>query len=193
MTDDARQRCDWVGDHPLYLAYHDEEWGVPSYDDRHLFEHLILEGAQAGLSWLTILKRREGYRRAFAGFDVATVARYNSRSVARLLADERIIRNRAKVHSAINNARRFLEVQREFGSFAEYAWGFVGGKPLPRKRYGRWQELPAATDASRAFSQDLKRRGFSFVGPTIMYAYMQAVGMVNDHIVGCFRRDQVWA
>lgn len=183
--------CDWVGEHPLYHAYHDEEWGVPSFDDRHLFEHLILEGAQAGLSWLTILKRRKGYRRAFANFDVATVARYNSRSVARLLADERIIRNRAKVHSAINNAKRFLEVQAEFGTFAAYAWSFVGGKPLPCKAYRKWQQLPAETEESRAFSKDLKKRGFSFVGPTIMYAYMQAVGMVNDHTVGCFRRDQV--
>ena len=191
MSATPRGTCDWVGDHPLYHAYHDEEWGVPSFDDRHLFEHLVLEGAQAGLSWLTILKRREGYRRAFAGFDVATVARYNSRSVARLLGDAGIIRNRAKVHSAINNAKRFLEVQAEFGTFARYAWGFVGGKPLAKKAYRNWKELPAETDESRAFSRDLKERGFSFVGPTIMYAYMQAVGMVNDHAVGCFRRNQV--
>ncbi len=182
------QRCDWVGEHPLYLAYHDEEWGVPSHDDRHLFEHLILEGAQAGLSWLTILKRREGYRKAFSGFDVEKVARYNRRSVERLLGDERIIRNRAKVKSAINNARRFLEVREEFGSFADYAWRFVDGEPIYRGPFASWHELPAETAESRAFSKDLKQRGFSFVGPTIMYAYMQAVGMVDDHTSKCFRR-----
>lgn len=186
-----KKRCDWVGEHPLYVAYHDEEWGVPSFDDHHLFEHLILEGAQAGLSWLTILKRRQGYRRAFSGFDVRTVARYNKRSVARLLGDERIIRNRAKVASAINNAKRFLELQAEFGSFAEYAWSFVGGQPLKRGAYASGRDIPAETEQSHAFSKDLKRRGFSFVGPTIMYAYMQAVGMVNDHTADCFLRDEV--
>ena len=191
MTENDKRRCGWVTEHPLYLAYHDEEWGVPSHDDRRLFEHLVLEGAQAGLSWLTILKRRDGYRRAFAGFDVDKVARFNSRSVERLLADEGIIRNRAKVRSAINNAKRFRQVQAEFGTFAEYAWNFVGGKPLRRCAYATWQEIPAETDESRAFSQDLKRRGFSFVGPTIMYAYMQAVGLVNDHTVDCFRSDAV--
>jgi len=186
-----KRRCGWVGEHPLYLAYHDEEWGVPSYDDRHLFEHLILEGAQAGLSWLTILKRRQGYRRAFSGFDVRKVARYNVRSVARLLGDERIIRNRAKVASAINNAKRFLEVQTELGSFADYAWSFVGGQPLERVVYATWRDLPAQTEESQAFSKDLKQRGFNFVGPTIIYAYMQAVGMVNDHTADCFRRNEV--
>jgi len=192
MTGDSElSRCGWVGEHPLYVAYHDEEWGVPSHDERHLFEHLILEGAQAGLSWLTILKRRQTYRRAFSGFAVETVARYNRRSVARLLADEGIIRNRAKVHSAINNARRFLEVQEEFGSFAEYAWGFVGNQPIYRGPYQAWRDIPVDSPESIAFSKDLKRRGFSFVGPTIMYAYMQAVGMVNDHTADCFRLAEV--
>jgi DNA-3-methyladenine glycosylase I len=181
------RRCGWVSDHPLYLAYHDEEWGVPSHDDRHLFEHLVLEGAQAGLSWLTILKRRAGYRRAFAGFDAAKVARFNRRSVDRLLADEGIIRNRAKVESAIRNSRRFLDVVDEFGSFDAYAWRFVDGAPIRRGPWAAWKEIPAESPESQLFSRDLKSRGFSFVGPTIMYAYMQAVGMVNDHTAGCFR------
>jgi len=189
VPENDKRRCGWVTENPLYLAYHDEEWGMPSHDDRHLFELLILEGAQAGLSWLTILKRRDGYRRAFAGFDVDKVARFNRRSVERLLADPGIIRNRAKVRSAINNAKRFREVRSELGTFAEYAWSFVAGKPLRGGPYATWQEIPAETDESRAFSQDLKRRGFSFVGPTIMYAYMQAVGLVNDHTVDCFRYD----
>jgi DNA-3-methyladenine glycosylase I len=193
MSEDRRERCDWVGAHPLYLAYHDEEWGVPSFDDRHLFEHLVLEGAQAGLSWLTILKRREGYRRAFAGFDAARVARFNSRSVERLLADPGIIRNRAKVHSAIGNAKRFLEVRAEFGTFSRYVWSFVGGKPPAPARYAAWKQIPTESEASRALSSDLKERGFNFVGPTIMYAYMQAVGMVNDHTEKCFRRREVAA
>jgi DNA-3-methyladenine glycosylase I len=181
------RRCGWVSEHPLYLAYHDEEWGVPSHDDRHLFEHLVLEGAQAGLSWLTILKRRDGYRRAFAGFDAEKVARFNVRSVERLLGDERIIRNRAKVGSAIRNARRFLAVVEEFGSFDAYAWRFVDGEPIRRRPWKTWKEIPAESAESHAFSKDLKARGFTFVGPTIMYAYMQAVGMVNDHTADCFR------
>ncbi len=185
-----RERCDWVGEHPLYVAYHDDEWGVPSRDDRHLFEHLILEGAQAGLSWLTILKRRDGYRRAFAGFDVDRVARFNRRSVERLLRDPGIIRNRAKVESAIRNARCYRDVQEEYGSFADYAWGFVGGEPIVGGPYRGWQEIPTESDESRALSKDLKRRGFSFVGPTIVYAYMQAVGMVDDHTEACFRRRE---
>jgi DNA-3-methyladenine glycosylase I len=193
MSEDRQVRCDWVGGHPLYLAYHDEEWGVPSFDDRHLFEHLILEGAQAGLSWLTILKRRDGYRQAFAQFDAVKVARFNTRSVERLMADPGIIRNRAKVHSAIENARRFLAVQAEFGSFARYAWSFVGGRPPAPARYETWKQIPTESEASRAFSRDLKTRGFNFVGPTIMYAYMQAVGMVNDHTDRCFRRREVTA
>jgi DNA-3-methyladenine glycosylase I len=160
---------------------------VPSHDDRHLFEHLVLEGAQAGLSWLTILKRRQGYRRAFAGFDAARVARFNVRSVDRLLSDEGIIRNRAKIESAIRNARRFLVVVEEFGSFDAYAWRFVGGTPIRRGPWTTWKQIPVDSPESQAFSKDLKARGFTFVGPTIMYAYMQAVGMVNDHTVGCFR------
>ncbi len=183
-------RCVWCGDDPVYLAYHDEEWGVPVHDDRRLFEFLVLEGAQAGLSWITILKRRPGYRRAFAGFDPARVARYGPRQVERLLADPGIIRNRQKVNSAIRNARAFLEVQAEFGSFDAYLWRFVDGRP----RQNRWRgdgDIPAATPESEAFSKDLRQRGFSFVGPTIMYAHMQAVGMVNDHVTGCFRHRQL--
>jgi DNA-3-methyladenine glycosylase I len=168
------------------LAYHDEEWGVPSHDDRHLFELLILEGAQAGLSWRTILHRREGYRRAFAGFDADAVARFGDRDVEHLLADPGIVRNRAKVEAAIGNARAVLEVRAEAGSLDAYLWGLAGGVP----RRNRWRDLsdvPAETDASRNMSKDLKRRGFRFVGPTICYAFMQATGMVDDHVTSCFR------
>jgi DNA-3-methyladenine glycosylase I len=168
------------------LAYHDDEWGVPSHDDRHLFELLTLEGAQAGLSWSTILNKRDGYLRAFAGFDAEAVARMTSKDVERLLADPGIVRNRAKVESTVSNARQVLAVQEELGSLDAYAWGFVGGRPI----VNRWRELgeiPAETAESRALSKDLKRRGFRFVGPTICHAFMQAVGMVNDHVVGCFR------
>jgi DNA-3-methyladenine glycosylase I len=168
------------------LAYHDEEWGVPSHDDRHLFELLTLEGAQAGLSWSTILNKRDGYRRAFAGFDPAVVARFGPDDVARLLEDSGIVRNRLKVESAVANAARILEVQAEHGSFAAYLWDFIGGEPL----VGGWRrlsDLPAETDASRSLSRDLKRRGFRFVGPTVCYAFMQAVGLANDHTVDCFR------
>jgi DNA-3-methyladenine glycosylase I len=171
---------------PLSVAYHDEEWGVPSRDDRHLFELLVLEGAQAGLSWSTILNKREGYRRAFAGFDAERVARFGRRDVGRLLADPGIVRNRLKIESTVENARRTLDVQREFGSLAAYVWGFVGGEPL----VGGWKsvgEVPAETTVSRALSKDLKRRGFRFVGPTICYAFMQAAGLVNDHVTSCFR------
>jgi DNA-3-methyladenine glycosylase I len=168
------------------LAYHDEEWGVPSHDDRHLFELLTLEGAQAGLSWSTVLRKRDGYRRAFAGFDPAKVARFSSERFERLLADPGIIRNRLKIESAIVNAGRVLEVRAEHGSFASYLWDFVGGKPLVG-RFGSISELPAETPLSRALSKDLKRRGFRFVGPTVCYAFMQAVGLVNDHTVDCFR------
>jgi DNA-3-methyladenine glycosylase I len=167
-------------------AYHDEEWGTPSHDDRHLFELLTLEGAQAGLSWSTILNKREGYRRAFAGFDPEAVARFGSKDVARLLQDPGIVRNRLKVESTLANAPRVLEVQEEHGSFAAYLWSFVDGKPL----VGGWRtlsELPAETDLSRKLSKDLKKRGFRFVGPTVCYALMQAVGMVNDHTIDCFR------
>jgi DNA-3-methyladenine glycosylase I len=179
-------RCAWAGDDPLYVAYHDDEWGVPLHDDRLLFEFLILEGAQAGLSWSTILKKRENYRAAFDGFDPAIVARYDEAKVAALLADPGIVRNRLKVRSAIQNAQAFLRVQEEFGSFDAYIWQFVGGQPVQNA----WQslaDLPAETATSRAMSKDLKKRGFNFVGPTICYAFMQAVGMVNDHTVDCFR------
>jgi DNA-3-methyladenine glycosylase I len=181
-----KQRCAWVGDNPLYLAYHDAEWGVPVHDDRLLFEFLVLEGAQAGLSWLTILRKREGYRRAFAGFDVARVAAFDAADVQRLLTDPGIVRNRLKVESTITNARAFLRVQEEFGSFDNYVWGFVGGETI----HNEWRtmtEIPAKTAEAEHLSADLKRRGFRFVGPTIMYAHMQATGMVNDHTVDCFR------
>ena len=180
-------RCAWASDgDALMLAYHDEEWGVPSRDDRHLFELLTLEGAQAGLSWSTILRKREGYRTAFAGFDPRVVSALGPADVERLLADPGIVRNRLKVESAIANARRVLEVQENEGSFARYLWRFVGGKPL----VGGWralEEVPAQTELSGALSKDLKRRGFRFVGPTVCYAFMQAVGLANDHTVDCFR------
>jgi DNA-3-methyladenine glycosylase I len=181
------RRCEWVeGADPLYLAYHDEEWGVPSHDDRHLFELLTLEGAQAGLSWATILRKREGYRAAFAGFEPAAVARFGHRDVARLVADPGIVRHRGKIESAVDNAKRVLEVQEEFGSLDAYLWRFVEGTPV----VGRWatvRDLPAETVESKAMSKDLKKRGFRFVGPTVCYAFMQAVGLVNDHVTTCFR------
>ena len=176
-------RCEWVpGADPAYVAYHDEEWGVPSRDDRHLFELLTLEGAQAGLSWATILRKREGYRKAFANFDAEKVARFNKRDVERLLADPGIVRNRLKVESTVNNAARVLELE----SLSDYLWSFVDGEPLARgwKRLG---DIPAETEESRAMSKDLKKRGFRFVGPTVCYAFMQATGLVNDHAVGCYR------
>jgi DNA-3-methyladenine glycosylase I len=183
-------RCWWAGDDPLYVAYHDEEWGVPVHDDRRLFEMLILEGAQAGLSWITILRRREGYRRAFDGFDPERIARYDERKKAALLQDEGIIRNRAKVDAAVRNAQAFLEIREGTSSFDRFLWDFVGGKP----KQNRWKErgeIPPETPESKAMSKELKRRGFNFVGPTICYAFMQAVGMVNDHLTGCFRYRQV--
>jgi DNA-3-methyladenine glycosylase I len=185
-----RKRCAWAGADPPYVAYHDEEWGVPVHDDRVLFEFLILEGAQAGLSWATILRKRAAYRRAFDGFDPRKVARYDGRKVAALLADAGIVRNRAKIESAIKNAKAFLDVQQEFGSFDAYQWRFVDGRPIQNRRRGGG-DIPARTDESDAMSKDLKRRGFSFVGSTIVYAHMQAVGMVNDHVVDCFRRREV--
>ena len=172
------------------VAYHDEEWGLPSHDDRHLFEMLTLEGAQAGLSWTTILRKREGYRRAFAGFDPAKVARFDTRKVERLLLDPGIVRNRMKVESTVSNAKATLAAQREFGSLDAYLWGLVGGAPI-QNRTRTMGELPAETDVSRAMSRELKRRGFRFVGSTICYAFMQATGMVNDHEVGCFRYREV--
>jgi DNA-3-methyladenine glycosylase I len=182
-----RGRCAWAGtSDPLYLEYHDVEWGVPSRDDRHLFEMLILEGAQAGLSWSTILKKRANYRRAYHRFDPRRVARYGAADRRRLLADAGIVRNRAKVDASVANARAFLEVQREFGSFAAYAWSFVGGRPIVNARR-TLRDIPPRTAESDAFSKDLRKRGFKFVGSTIMYAFMQAVGMVNDHQTDCFR------
>jgi DNA-3-methyladenine glycosylase I len=187
---DGMERCSWCGMDELYVRYHDEEWGVPVHDDRKHFEFLVLEAAQAGLSWLTILRRREGYRRAYAGFDPAVVAQYDERKVAELMADPGIVRNRRKIQSSIANAARFMEVQREFGSFDSYLWGFVGGKTV----VNRWQsleEIPAKTALSEEISRDLLRRGFSFVGPTIVYAHLQAAGLVNDHLAGCFRHGQL--
>ena len=169
------------------LAHHDEEWGVPSHDDHHLYEMLTLEGAQAGLSWSTILHKREGYRRAFAGFDPQVVARFTTKDVERLLADPGIVRNRLKVESTVSNASRVLEVQEELGSLDAYLWSFVDGEPIVNRRRSL-AELPAETELSRAISKDLKRRGFRFVGPTSVYAFMQSVGMVDDHTVDCFRR-----
>jgi DNA-3-methyladenine glycosylase I len=183
-------RCGWCGSNPLYVAYHDTEWGVPVHDDRMLFEFLILEGAQAGLSWITILKKREAYRRAFAGFDAGKVARFGPRQVERLLADAGIVRNRLKIEAAINNAQRFLEVQAAFGSFDAYIWRFVDGKPIVNRRK-TLKQVPASTKESDALSSDLKARGFKFVGSTICYAHMQATGMVNDHLVGCFRHAEL--
>ena len=183
------KRCRWARD-PLDIVYHDEEWGVPVRDDRQLFEFLILEGAQAGLSWTTILRKRDGYRRAFANFDPRRVAAFGAADKRRLLADEGIVRNRAKLDAAVDNARAFLAVQAEHGSFAAYVWGFVDGRPLQARR-GSFRAVPAETEISRALSADLRRRGFRFVGPTICYAFMQAVGLVNDHTVDCFRYREV--
>jgi DNA-3-methyladenine glycosylase I len=179
------KRCDWVPlKNELYVRYHDEEWGKPLHNDNELFGLLILEGAQAGLSWETILKRRENYRRAFKNFDPKKVAKFTEKDVERLLKDEGIIRNKLKIRSAINNAKCFLEVQREFGSFDKYIWGFVDNKPI-KNTIKKLKDYPAETELSKKISKDLKRRGFNFVGPTIMYAYMQSIGMVNDHMIGC--------
>ena len=181
-----KTRCSWAGaTDPLMIAYHDGEWGVPSHDDRHFFEMLTLEGAQAGLNWRTILHKRDGYRRAFDNFDPRKVARYDARKVKSLLADPGIVRNRLKVGSTIDNARAFLAVQKEFGSFDAYIWTFVGGKPIVNS-WQRLSQIPAKTRESDAMSKDLKKRGFRFVGSTICYAFMQATGLVNDHAVDCF-------
>ncbi|MBN2324412.1 MAG: DNA-3-methyladenine glycosylase I [Spirochaetes bacterium] len=180
------KRCEWATKDEIYLQYHDEEWGTPVHDDNKQFEFLVLESAQAGLSWLTILKKRKNYRRAYDGFDPATVSRYDGKKVERLLTDKGIIRNRRKIESSINNAKRFLEVQNEYGSFDAYIWGFVGGRPV----INRWTdptEIPATTPLSDRISNDLKKRGFTFVGSTIVYAHLQAVGIVNDHLLSCFR------
>ena len=184
------KRCEWASEkNPLYLKYHDEEWGVPVHDDRHLFEMLILEGAQAGLSWETILNKRENYKRVFDNFDAEKVAKYDESKKLLLLADAGIVRNRLKIDAAIQNAKAFLEIQKEYGSFDAYIWQFVGGKPIVNSRQNL-RDIPAKTPESDAMSKDLKKRGFKFVGSTICYAFMQAVGMVNDHTVDCFKYKQ---
>lgn len=188
----AKTRCEWCGDDPLYIAYHDDEWGVPVHDDRHLFELLILEGAQAGLSWITILRKREHYRKVFANFDAAKVARFDKRKIERLLTDPGIVRNRLKVEGTVRNAKAFLSVRKDFGTFDAYIWSFVDGRPIVN-RWRTLKDIPAETDVSKAMSKDLRRRGFTFVGPTICYAFMQAAGLVNDHVVGCFRYGELSA
>ena len=185
-----RVRCGWCGEDPLYVKYHDKEWGVPVRKDGKLFEFLVLEGAQAGLSWITVLRKREAYREAFADFDAERVARFDARKLEQLLQNPGLVRNRLKLQSTVKNARAFLEVQSEFGSFNKYQWQFVGGKPLQPARK-TLRDVPATTPESDAFSKDLKRRGFSFVGSTIIYAHMQAVGMVNDHVSTCFRHTEL--
>ncbi|MCK5162497.1 MAG: DNA-3-methyladenine glycosylase I [Desulfobacula sp.] len=184
------ERCPWAANDPIYIKYHDEEWGVPVHDDKKLFEFIILEGAQAGLSWLTILKRRPGYRKAFANFDVKKVAGFTPAKIEKLLLDPGIIRNRLKVNAAVTNAQAFIRIQEEFESFDKYSWRFVDGEPKINK-FTALDQVPAATCESDAFSKDLTQRGFKFVGPTIIYAHMQAVGMVNDHLVSCFRYKEV--
>jgi DNA-3-methyladenine glycosylase I len=191
MSDaDKKRRCGWAGTDPVYCRYHDEEWGVPVHDDRRLFEFLLLEGAQAGLSWITILRKRAAYRRAFARFDARKVAAFGPADVRRLLADAGIVRNRLKISAAIDNAQAFLALQKEHGSFDRFAWSFVSGAPIQNRRR-TLKEVPAQTPEAEAFSRALKQRGFRFVGPTIMYAFMQAVGMVNDHVVDCFRHREL--
>jgi len=180
-----KNRCEWAKDEPN-ITYHDKEWGIPQHNDQKLFEFLILEWAQAGLSWSTILKRRAGYRKAFSDFDALRVSKYTQKRVEKLLKDESIIRNKLKINSAINNAKQFLKIQKEFGSFDNYLWGFVNYKPIKNK-FKKLSNLPASTEISEKLSKDLKKRGFNFVGPTICYALMQAIGMVNDHTVNCFR------
>ena len=190
MTEDSKNRCPWCEGTELYRRYHDEEWGVPVHDDRRHFEFLVLESAQAGLSWSTILKKRENYRKAYRRFDPEVVARFGARDRERLLNDAGIVRNRLKIESSINNAKRFLEIQRQFGSFDAYLWGFVGGHPVVN-RWKTLSEIPANTELSDTISKDLKARGFRFVGSTIIYAHLQAVGVVNDHLTGCFRHAEL--
>jgi DNA-3-methyladenine glycosylase I len=183
-----RERCDWCGTDPLYRAYHNEEWGVPAHEDRRLFEMLILEGAQAGLAWITILRKREAYRRAFEAFDPGKVAEFDAEKIQSLLLDPGIVRNRLKIHSAVSNARAFLATQAEFGSFDSYLWRFVDGQP----RINHWAtlaDIPSVTPEAESLSRDLKRRGFRFVGPTIIYAFMQSVGLVDDHVIHCWKRN----
>ena len=183
-------RCSWPGKDPLYITYHDEEWGVPVYDDKKLFEFLLLETFQAGLSWITILRKRENFREAFDGFDYKKIAKYNQAKIDSLLLNSGIIRNKLKVKSAVTNAQAFIKIQEEFGSFSDYIWGFVLGKPL-KNELNSMTEIPANTPLSDSLSKDLKKRGFKFVGSTVVYAHMQATGMVNDHLVSCFRYDEV--
>lgn len=184
------KRCSWADDSTLAIEYHDQEWGVPVHDDKRLFEFLTLEGAQAGLSWITILKKRNGYRRAFANFNPAKVSRYSDHKIQKLMNDSSIVRNRLKIESTVNNASRVQEVQREFGSFDRYIWQFVDGKPI-QNRWRSMKFVPAETELSKQVSKDLKKRGFRFVGPTICYAFMQAIGMVNDHQTSCFRYTEI--
>jgi DNA-3-methyladenine glycosylase I len=183
-------RCEWTGDEPIMVSYHDDEWGVPKHNDNRLFEDLILDGAQAGLSWMTILRKRENYRLAFDNFDPAKVAAYDEAKIKELLGNPGIVRNRQKVNSAVKNARAFMKVQEEFGTFDAYIWGFADGKPI-QNQWKSMSELPAKSDLSEMMSKDLKNRGFNFVGPTIIYAFLQAVGLINDHVVGCFRYPEV--
>jgi DNA-3-methyladenine glycosylase I len=190
VADNSKNRCPWCEGAELYRRYHDEEWGVPVHEDRKHFEFLVLESAQAGLSWSTILNKRENYRKAYRGFDPDTVARFGARDIARLLNDAGIVRNRLKIESSVNNAKRFLEVRKEFGSFDAYLWGFVGGSPLVN-RWRTLSEIPAGTELSDRISKDLKARGFRFIGSTIIYAHLQAVGVVNDHLIDCYRYDEL--
>lgn len=185
-----KKRCRWAGDDPLYIKYHDTEWAVPVYDDTKLFEFITLEGAQAGLSWLTILRKREGYRKAFKGFDPKRVAKMTESDVERLMQDTSIIRNRLKIISTITNAQAFLRMQKEFGSFSEYMWAWVDGQPIQNNRK-KMSDVPAMTELASAMAKDLKKRGFKFLGPTIWYAHMQACGMVNDHTTDCFRFSEI--
>ena len=189
MSRETKRRCDWATSDPLFIRYHDKEWGVPLHDDRRLFEFLILEGAQAGLSWITILRKRDEYRKAFANFDPRKVAKFGGPQITKLLHNPGIVRNRLKIAAAIDNAKAFLAVQQEFGTFDRFVWSFTNGKVV-QNRWRRLAELPAQTPKSQALSRELKRRGFRFVGPTICYAFMQAVGMINDHPIGCFRHRE---
>ena len=186
----TKARCGWPASEPIMVTYHDEEWGVPVHDDRKLFEFLVLESAQAGLSWLTVLRKREGYRKAFADFDPVKVARFDTKKIETLLQNPAIIRNRLKVQATINNAQQFLKIQEEFGTFAKYIWRFVDGKPI-RNKWRKLSQLPAITKEAEVLSQDLKSRGFKFLGPTVIYAHMQATGMVNDHMVDCYRYKEI--
>ncbi|MCD6274001.1 MAG: DNA-3-methyladenine glycosylase I [Deltaproteobacteria bacterium] len=186
-----KQRCKWPGYDPVYVKYHDTEWGVPVHEDRTLFEFLVLEGAQAGLSWITILKKRDNFAKAFAGFNPEIIAEYNQDKIEELMQNKSIIRNRLKIESVVRNARLFLDIQKEFTSFNDYIWMFTGGKPK-KNAWRHEDEIPGATEESLAMSRNLKKRGFKFVGPTICYAFMQATGMVNDHIVDCFRYNEIY-